>query len=93
VVSEFSATDGTGGTYRNRLHYSGAQVHLQGRGFQGFATQRIEDTRTGLVTLDTVSRSFPHTGMHVQRDVFQANGTTPVRLAAVLGQQATGTGK
>ena len=91
VVSEFSATDGTGGTYRNRLHYSGAQVHLQGRGFQGFATQRIEDTRTGLVTLDTVSRSFPHTGMHVQRDVFQSNGTTPVhRWQAVLGQQAMG---
>ena len=67
VVSEFSATDGTGGTYRNRLHYSGAQLNLQGRGFQGFATQRIEDTRTGLVTLDSVSRVFPYTGMHVQR--------------------------
>ena len=92
VVSEFSATDGTGGTYRNRLQYSGAQLHLQGRGFQGFATQRIEDTRTGLVTLDSVSRVFPYTGMHVQRDVFQANGTTPVRQwQAVLGQQAMGT--
>jgi RHS repeat-associated protein len=92
VVSEFSATDGTGGTYQNRLHYTGAQLHLQGRGFLGFATQRIEDTRTGLVTLDSVSRVFPHTGMHVQRDVFQANGTTPVRQwQANLGQQALGT--
>jgi len=91
VVSEFSATDGTGGTYRNRLQYSGAQLHLQGRGFQGFATQRIEDTRTGLVTLDSVSRVFPYTGMHLQRDLFQANGTTPVRLwQAVLGLQAMG---
>ena len=92
VVSEFSATDGTGGTYRNRLQYAGAQLHLQGRGFQGFATQRIEDTRTGLVTLDSVSRAFPHTGMHVQRHVFQANGTTPVsQWQAALGQQALGT--
>ncbi|MGB7739105.1 MAG: toxin TcdB middle/N-terminal domain-containing protein, partial [Steroidobacteraceae bacterium] len=91
VVSEFSATDGNGGTYRNRLQYSGAQLHLQGRGFQGFATQRIEDTRTGLVTLDTVSRAFPYTGMHLQRDVFQANGSTPVRQwQAVLGLQAMG---
>jgi RHS repeat-associated protein len=92
VVSEFSATDGTGGSYRNRLQYSGAQLHLQGRGFQGFATQRIEDTRTGLITLDAVSRVFPYTGMHVQRDVLQANGATPVRQwQAVLGQQALGT--
>ena len=91
VVSEFSATDGTGGTYRNRLQYSGAQLHLQGRGFQGFAAQRIEDTRTGLVTIDSVSRVFPYTGMQVQRDVLQANGTTPVRQwQAVLGQQAMG---
>ncbi|MDH5272772.1 MAG: FG-GAP-like repeat-containing protein [Gammaproteobacteria bacterium] len=92
VVSEFSATDGTGGTYRNRLQYSGAQLNLQGRGFQGFATQRIEDSRTGLVTLDSAARAFPYTGMHVQRDVFQANGTTPVRQwKAVLGLQAAGT--
>ncbi|MBK7902053.1 MAG: hypothetical protein IPJ97_03195 [Proteobacteria bacterium] len=92
VVSEFSATDGTGGIYRNRLQYAGAQLHLQGRGFQGFATQRIEDTRTGLVTLDSVSREFPYTGVHVQRHVFQSNGTSPVsQWQAVLGQQAKGT--
>ena len=92
VVSEFSATDGIGGTYRNRLQYSGAQLHLQGRGFLGFATQRVEDTRTGLVTVDSVSRAFPYTGMQVQRDVFQANGTTPVRQwRAALGLQTLGT--
>jgi RHS repeat-associated protein len=91
VVSEFSATDAAGGSYRNRFQYAGAQLQLQGRGFQGFATQRIEDTRSGLVTVDTVARTFPHTGMHVQRDVFQANGATPVRQwKAALGQQATG---
>ena len=92
VVSEFSATDGNGGTYRNRFQYSGAQLHLQGRGFQGFLTQRIEDTRTGLVTIDTLSRTFPYTGMHLQRDVLQGNGTTPVRQwKAIPGSQAIGT--
>ncbi len=91
VVSEVNATDGAGGTYRNRFQYSGAQVHLQGRGFQGFATQRIEDTRTGLVTVDTVARAFPHAGMHQQRHVFQGNGTTPVRQwQANFGTQAMG---
>ena len=92
VVSEFSATDGNGGTYRNRLQYSGAQLHLQGRGFQGFSTQRIEDTRTGLVTVDALSRTFPYTGMHLQRDVLQANGSTPVRQwKATPGAQSIGT--
>ncbi len=92
MVGEVSATDGTGGVYRNRFQYSGAHLHVQGRGFQGFATQRIEDTRTNLVTVDTVARAFPHTGMHQQRDVFQGNGTTPVRQwKASFGAQAMGT--
>ncbi len=91
VVDEFTATDGSGGTYRNRFQYSGAQVHVQGRGFQGFAAQRIEDSRTGLVTVDTASRVFPHAGMHQQRDVFQGNGITPVRQwKASLGVQPMG---
>jgi RHS repeat-associated protein len=91
VVSEFTADDGVGGTYRNQFTYEGARVHLQGLGFQGFATQRIVDQRLGLVTVDTVERDYPYTGMHRQRSVFQANGTTPVRhWQAQLGVQAMG---
>jgi RHS repeat-associated protein len=91
VVSEFSGSDGLGGTYRNAFQYTGAQMHLQGRGFLGFATQRIEDSRNGLVTVDVVARAFPHTGMHVQRSVYQSNGTTPVSTWTVTpGQQAVG---
>ena len=91
VVSEFNASDGLGGTFRNQLAYSGAVVHLQGRGFQGFATQRIEDSRNGLITFDSVARAFPHTGMHTQRTVFQADGRTRVsQWTADLAAQATG---
>jgi YD repeat-containing protein len=91
VVREFSGSDGLGGTYRNAFQYTGAQLHLQGRGFLGFATQRIEDTRSGLVTVDAVARAFPHTGMHLARNVYQSNGTTPVSTWTVTpGQQVTG---
>ena len=76
VVTQFSATDGTGGTYRNTFQYYGARLHLQGRGFEGFESQRIEDTRNGRVTIDYVHRQFPYTGMHIQRNIYQADATT-----------------
>ncbi|MGI9246187.1 MAG: RHS repeat-associated core domain-containing protein [Steroidobacteraceae bacterium] len=78
VVAEFSAADGAGGTYSNRFHYYGARRELQGRGFEGFQIQRILDTRTGFYTHDYVERGFPYTGMHVQRSVQQADGSTNV---------------
>ena len=59
AVSEFSASDGLGGTYRQLYRYEGAQLDLQGRGFLGFAMQRVEDSRSGLVTYDHVARAFP----------------------------------
>jgi hypothetical protein len=83
VVSEFSATD-EGGHLCNRLH---RPVLPAGRGFRGLRAHR---TRARSRHIDSVSRTF-HTGMHMQRDVFQANGTTHVhRWQAVLGQQAMG---
>ena len=91
VVSEFSAADGTGGTYRNEFQYFGARLHQQGRGFEGFQAQRIYDTRTGLVTYDYVQRSFPYTGMHTQRSVFQGDGATRIsQWTAEVAAQDTG---
>jgi RHS repeat-associated protein len=93
VVNQFSATDGIGGTYQNKFQYYGARLHLQGRGFEGFDAQRIEDTRSGLITVDTVHRQFPYAGMHVQRSVYQADGTTRVATwTATPGSQVSGTG-
>ncbi|HWJ05782.1 MAG TPA: RHS repeat-associated core domain-containing protein, partial [Steroidobacteraceae bacterium] len=95
LVSEFTATDGTGGMYQNRLQYVGARRHLQGRGFEGFEYQRIEDTRTGLLTYDYVARAFPFTGLALQRTIRAGDGstvissrsTTPSRT--VLGDSAS----
>lgn len=79
VVSALSASDAIGGRYQLQYAYEGARVHLQGLGFQGFAQQRIVDSRLGLVTVDETARDYPYTGMHLQRSVFQSNGTTRIR--------------
>ena len=91
VVSEFVASDGAAGTYRNGFTYAGARRNLQGRGFLGFETQRISDTRSGLVTVDSAGRSFPFTGLHTGRNVFQADGSTRVSSwTADLAQAGVG---
>ena len=90
VVNQFSATDGTGGTYQNKLHYYAARLHLQGRGFEGFEAQRIEDTRNGLITLDYAHRQFPYTGMHIQRSVYQSDASTRLATWLVTARLADG---
>lgn len=91
VVSDYQASDGSGGTYRHQFSYAGARRHLQGRGFLGFGSQRVVDERTGLVTVDQFERSFPHTGTHVRRSVLRADGTTPVSTwSATLQHQPVG---
>jgi RHS repeat-associated protein len=93
VVSELLASDGSGGSYQKQFSYAGARRHLQGRGFLGFASQRVVDERTGLVTVDRVERTFPFTSMHVAREVLRSDGTTPVVLwSATLAQQPFGVG-
>lgn len=92
VVSDFTASDGIGGTYQTQYTYEGARVHLQGRGFQGFAQQRAVDSRLGLVVVDDIARDYPYTGMNLQRSVYQANGTTRIRqTTAQTGVQSMGT--
>jgi RHS repeat-associated protein len=93
VVTDVTSSDGTGRTYRNQYQYFGARMHLQGRGFLGFRAQRIVDGRSGLVTIDTVQRSFPYTGQHVQRAVFQPGGAVPVSdWSATLASRSSGPG-
>ena len=92
VVSDLTASDGTGGTYQNRFEYYGARVHLQGRGFEGFHSQRTHDTRSGTYTFDYMQRSFPFTGMHTQRTAWQSNLASKVsEWSATVDEQTLGT--
>ncbi|HQR71326.1 MAG TPA: RHS repeat-associated core domain-containing protein [Burkholderiaceae bacterium] len=94
VVSQATSTDGTDGTYQNQFQYYGAWVNLQGRGFEGFHTQRTFDSRNGTYTFDFLQRAFPYTGMHTQRTV-QPQPTGNVKYSewvASVNQQTLGTG-
>ena len=92
VVSQVSSSDGTGGTYQNLFQYYGARVHAQGRGFEGFHTQRTYDSRNGTYTFDFLQRAFPYTGMHTQRTVQpQATGTVKIsEWVATVNKQTLG---
>ena len=79
VVSQFAATDGTGSTYQNQFQYYGARMHLQGRGFEGFHSQRTYDSRSGTYAFDYLQRAFPYTGLHTQRTVWQSSFMSKVR--------------
>jgi len=50
VVSQFTASDGVGGSYPVTYSYQGARVNVQGHGFSGFSQITATDTRTGIVT-------------------------------------------
>ncbi|MGH8239113.1 MAG: toxin TcdB middle/N-terminal domain-containing protein, partial [Steroidobacteraceae bacterium] len=76
VVSQFSASDGVGGTYTNSFWYTGARLHRQGRGFEGFATKRTLDSRNGLYSYEDYQRAFPYTGMLASSALYQPNNAT-----------------
>jgi RHS repeat-associated protein len=80
VVNQFSASDGTGGTYQTTFTYSGARLNLQGRGFEGFATTTSIDNRLNynLVHSTAYSQSFPTIGAVLEDDIYQSGGLIPI---------------
>lgn len=78
VVTELQASDGIGGNYSLTYQYETARLHLQGRGFLGFAARRVEDSRTGFQTLETYRQDYPYIGALDSQVTWQANGTTKI---------------
>jgi|GEM_PF-3943519 len=72
VVSVYTASDGTGGSYTVTYTYANAEMDTQGHGFLGFGARNIKDSR--YFNNETISyyQAFPFTGM-VQQDVINAN--------------------
>lgn len=91
VVSQFTASDGTGSTYQNQFWYYGARTQVQGRGFEGFSARRTYDTRNGLYTYNYDGLQFPWTGSLVERVVLQNNNSTYITSwQATPSSQVTG---
>ena len=77
VVSQLSATDGTGKGYRSttEFRYEGLRGNLQGRGSLGFGRViRAESRGEGLSTVLTRRQDFPFIGLPQTLVVQQPNG-------------------
>jgi RHS repeat-associated protein len=74
AVNQFSASDGTGGTYTNQFWYYGARIHQQGRGFEGFAEARQYDSRNGVYQYTDYRQDFPNIGSVSEQDTLATNG-------------------
>ena len=62
VVKQVQSTDGVGGHYTQTYTYTGAHRNVQGRGFLGFATRTIADSRTGVVTTESYNNTTDASG-------------------------------
>lgn len=94
VVSQVSSSDGAGGSYTQSYTYTGARLDIKGRGFMGFQSQMVADSRADTPKVKTYYKTaFPYDGMVYQRDVFQSNGTTlisrTVNTPAVINLDST----
>jgi YD repeat-containing protein len=77
VVSQITSSDGIGGTYTQSFNYSGAREDNQGRGFLGFQSRTVTDSRTDAPVVKAYYKTaFPYTGVVYQEEVYQHNGTT-----------------
>ncbi len=79
VVDLLTASTGSGDTYTQTYDYAGAQVHVQGRGFTGFALQKMHDSRDNLNRRQVRHLDFPYTGMVAESELRQANDQTSIQ--------------
>jgi RHS repeat-associated protein len=76
VVSQFVASDGRGSTYSNDFQYTGARLHLQGRGFEGFASVSKHDSRDNTYQDTVYNQTFPTTGTVASQSLFEPDHQT-----------------
>ena len=77
VVQSLTAPDGAGATYTKTFAFLGAAYDGSGRGFLGYSSEIIQDSRPVAPIRKSYFRTdFPYVGMVYQDDVYQANGTT-----------------
>src|SRR6185437_11543055 len=101
VVNQVTYSDPSNppnGTYQQVHYYSGAWMNEQGRGFAGFETHSVYDSRNKLYSRQTFDLTFPETGMLLSDTVTEntsagqtvssvSNSFTEVKLSTVSGSQ------
>ncbi|WP_428309894.1 FG-GAP-like repeat-containing protein [Hydrocarboniphaga sp.] len=76
VVRQIVSNDGVGGTYSLTYSYLGAKVHVQGRGYLGFAQRSVVDSRNGVKRVRDFYQEFPWTTMPSLVRVIVPGGTS-----------------
>jgi RHS repeat-associated protein len=92
VVGSFTASDGTGGNYSNTFSYYGARTHRQGRGFEGFSSRKLVDSRMGLSQYIYFNQTFPYTGLLSATTINQSNGYSVQTSANTYANNSFGSG-
>jgi RHS repeat-associated protein len=73
VVTSYQASDGVGGLYTETYSYSGGTTNLQGRGFSGFESITITDSRNSTRRVLSYSTQFPTIGILVGDELKQSD--------------------
>jgi RHS repeat-associated protein len=76
LVSQYTASNGIGGSYSMSYQYYGGRTNLKGRGFEGFYAVRSVDSRSGLYGYRFFHRDFPFIGMLWEEHLYQPNNST-----------------
>jgi hypothetical protein len=93
VVSRLDTSNGIGGTYSAIYYYTGAEINLQGRGFQGFSSVFAVDLQTGIQSVTDYNTAWPLTGL-VAREGKELSGATLNQTANTYATTAVnGTGE
>jgi RHS repeat-associated protein len=95
VVSRLTQSDGSGGSFTTSMTYESARMHVQGRGFLGFARRTAVDSRTGLARVDEMLQDpsdFDFVGRPSVITVRQSNGTPLNRATFSWSRFAYGAG-
>lgn len=86
VVASYQASDGIGGQYTVSYSYVNGEQEVTGRGFLGFGTRTVTDSRNGVSVSDSYDQSYPFIGNLTNESVTQSNGKT---LAATVNNYAS----
>jgi len=79
VVKSVTRSDGAGGTYTESYKYTGARVDTTGRGFEGFQTVTVTDSRAPEPIRKVVyNTAFPYSGTVLEADTYQSNSSTSI---------------
>jgi RHS repeat-associated protein len=82
VVSSLDASNGVGGSYTKTFSYTGARVHRQGRGFEGFWLTVTRDSRNTFYEHDYLNRTFPLTGTQWRVERYESSSNTLISRTA-----------